>query len=255
MGARSTSAPTWAFGCVLFEMLAGTRAFNGDDVTDTVAAIVRGEPDWAALPTSVPPGVVAIVRGCLVKDPRQRYADIAVPLHLLSARSDAATPATVIAPAVPRSWWKRALPLVATAIVIGALVSAGAWLLRPMRPAAPVARFPIALPSDQTFSNPGRRLLAVSPDGGTLAYVANLRLYLRSLADAEAHPIPGTENGETGLTSPAFSPDGRQLTFFVGSEQVLKRISVGGGVATTLCVDPHGRPADHQCRVDLLDRR
>jgi serine/threonine-protein kinase len=230
----------WAFGCVLFEMLTGKRAFDGDDVTDTVAAIVRGEPDWTALPTSVPSAVVTIVRGCLTKDPRQRYADIAVPLHLLSARSDAPAPVTVIAPARP--WWRRALPVAAAVIVTAGVVGAAAWQLRPTSRPAPVARFPVTLPQDQNFSNTGRRLLAVSPDGGSFAYMANGGLFLRSLAEADAHEIPGTASVESGRTNPAFSPDGRQIAFFANDEQALKRISIAGGVATRLCAasNPYG---------------
>jgi serine/threonine protein kinase len=74
----------WAFGCVLFEMLTGKRAFQGDDVTDTIAAVVRGEPDWLALPANLPPHVRAIVTGCLQKDRRLRFSDISVPAFLMS---------------------------------------------------------------------------------------------------------------------------------------------------------------------------
>jgi Tol biopolymer transport system component len=85
-------------------------------------------------------------------------------------------------------------------------------------------------------------MIAVSPDGSSFVYVSGGGLYLRSLADAEAHPIPGTQTAQNGLTNPVFSPDGRQLAFFANSELVLKRISVGGGAATTLCpaTNPQG---------------
>ena len=74
----------WAFGCVLYEMLTGRRAFEGDDVTDTIAAVVRGEPNWSAIPPETPTRVVDVARRCLVKDPGRRFADISVPLFLLS---------------------------------------------------------------------------------------------------------------------------------------------------------------------------
>ena len=74
----------WAFGCVLYEMLTGRRAFEGDDVTDTIAAVVRGEPDWSAIPPETPMRVVDVARRCLVKDPGRRFADISVPLFLLT---------------------------------------------------------------------------------------------------------------------------------------------------------------------------
>ncbi len=69
----------WAFGCVLYEMLTGRRAFEGDDITDTIAAVVRGEPNWGAIPPETPARVVDVARRCLVKDPGRRFADIAVP--------------------------------------------------------------------------------------------------------------------------------------------------------------------------------
>jgi Tol biopolymer transport system component len=231
----------WAFGCVLFEMLTARRTFAGDDVTETIAAIVKSEPDWSALTSQAPPWVETIVRGCLMKDPKQRFADIAVPLYLLT--KSVPTPA-VPAPAstVSAPMWRRALPVAAAIVVTAAIVTAGAWFLRPAPRPALVARFPVALSQDQSFSNTGRRVLAVSPDGANVAYVANGRLYLRSLADAEAHVIPGTETQTNGLTNPAFSPDGRQLAFFANADGVLKRISVGGGLATTVCpaTNPQG---------------
>ncbi len=82
----------WAFGCVLYEMLTGRRAFEGDDVTDTIAAVVRGEPNWSAIPPETPTRVVDVARRCLVKDPGRRFADISVPLFLLS--EDAPAPPT-----------------------------------------------------------------------------------------------------------------------------------------------------------------
>ena len=210
----------------------------------TIAAIVKGEPDWAALTSQAPPWVEAIVRGCVMKDPKQRFAEIAVPLYLLTHPAPTASVASATIARVPV--WRRALPVAAAVIVTAAIVAAGAWSLRPAPRSAPVARFPIALPPDQGLTNTARRVLAVSPDGGTIAYVANNRLYLRTLADAEAHAIPGTENPPTGVGNPTFSPDGRQLAFFAfgNGEPVLKRISVSGGVATTVCPVMNPRSLD-----------
>src|SRR5262249_40874580 len=73
----------WAFGCVLYEMLTGTRAFPGEDLTDTLAAVVKLEPPWDALPSDVPPPIRTLLHGCLAKDPRQRVADISIALFVL----------------------------------------------------------------------------------------------------------------------------------------------------------------------------
>ena len=82
----------WAFGCVLFEMLTGKRAFDGEDVSDTLAAIIKGEPDWSALPASTPAPVITMLRACLAKDRRRRISDIAAVTYVLDHHADAAMP-------------------------------------------------------------------------------------------------------------------------------------------------------------------
>src|SRR3989454_219571 len=82
--AADRRSDVWAFGCVLYEMLTGTRAFEGEDVSDTLAAVLRSEPDWNALPSDVPPAIRTLVRRCLVKDRAQRIADISTALFLLT---------------------------------------------------------------------------------------------------------------------------------------------------------------------------
>src|SRR5258705_11651458 len=93
----------------------------------------------------------------------------------------------------PRPLWRRTLPVVATAVVASAMVGAAAWMLRPLAPSAPVTRFAFTLGEGQQFPNGNRQRLAVSPDGTLLVYVANNQLYLRSMSDLEARPIPGTQ--------------------------------------------------------------
>ena len=98
--AADRRSDVWSFGCLLFEMLAGSRAFQGDDVTDTIAAIVRGEPDWKALPATTPPALRQLIERCLTKDRVHRLPDMSVVRYILSEPGILATsPATGIAPA------------------------------------------------------------------------------------------------------------------------------------------------------------
>ncbi len=225
----------WAFGCVLFEMLTGKRAFDGEDTTETIATIVKGEPDWAALPAGVPPGIVAVLRGCLTKDPRQRFADVAVPMFLLQQPA--------IGPVAPAATAKkqrasRELIIAVVAAVAATVVSAGVQQIIRKPPAPPiVTRFTFPLPAGQAFTNIGRKVIALSPDGGLVLYVANQQLYLRSMAETEPRVIPGTEDSKGVITAPAFSPDGREIVFYSGVDTTLKRMSVTGGTPVTIWAD------------------
>ena len=223
----------WAFGCLLYEMLTGKRPFEGEDVSDTLAAVLRGEPDWTALSADLPSGMRALVQRCLTKDRRQRAADIAVALFVLGDSANLAVPPQPRAAgnAVPKPGWKSAIPIVATVSVTATLVGFGAWIALPPSGSGPlVARFSWALPDGQVFPTTSRRLVSVSPDGKQIVYVANSRLFVRSLSDFEAHVIPGSE----AVTAPAlFSPDGRSIAFF--GDGAIKRIAASGGVAVTVC--------------------
>jgi serine/threonine-protein kinase len=224
----------WAFGCVLYEMLTARRAFEGEDATDTIAAVVRGEPNWGAMPTGLPADVVALLKGCLQKDRRQRFPDIAVPLYLLREGRETVVPAAQ-APAVRPPLWRRAFPVVATAALASLLSGAAILLWHRQRAETPplVTRFTLRLDEGQRFTNPGRSMVAISTDGSQIAYVANERLYLRRLSEFNAVVIPGTESLGGGVTNPAFSPDGRSIVFW--AQGVIKRIPVAGGTAIPIC--------------------
>ncbi len=141
----------WAFGCVLYEMLSGERAFKGDDVADTLAAVLRQDIIWAALPASTPASVRRLITRCLDRDVRRRLRDIGEARIVLD---DPAAPVNGVgslpALAPPRSLWRRAIPMVLTAIVAGTLAGTAAWYLslRPSTP-LPVSRFPFILPADR----------------------------------------------------------------------------------------------------------
>ena len=223
----------WAFGCVLYEMLSGARAFPGDDVSDTLAAVLRAEPDWQRLPAGIPTSIRRLLRRCLQKDRKLRLADAAdarleIDDALLSPSPDAQTDRAP-APRVPL--WRKGIP--AAVIAVAALVSAyGAWTLKP-ESARAVTRFPIALADGQTFS-PGRHWVAVSPDGTRLAYTADNRLYLRPLDQLDAISIAGGADPPLGSPrSPFFSPDSQWIGFWQAGQ--LKKVSVSGGAPVTLC--------------------
>ncbi len=162
----------WAFGCVFYEMLCGRRAFPGEDVSDTLATVLKGEPDWNALPMNVPPPVRALIQGCLRKDRKERIGDISTALFLVGQAHMATPPALVRAPRVSR----RAMLVVAAVVILATTIAATVvWRFRPS-PVVPVTRFTITLPVDQPLLL-SRRAVALSPDGTRLAYAALGGLY------------------------------------------------------------------------------
>ncbi|MBK5297541.1 MAG: serine/threonine-protein kinase, partial [Vicinamibacteria bacterium] len=232
-------ADVWAFGAVLFEMLTSRRAFSGEDITDTIVSVVSKEPDWSALPAATPAGLRRLLARCLKKDPKARMRDIGEARlqleELVSSAPEEIPAAGVAAPAsVPRALWKRAVPVVATAVVAGALVGAAAWRLRPPVSSSPVTRFALTLGEGQQFGVANNQRLAVSADGTRLVYVANYQLYMRSMSDGEARPIPGTHQMPTPY-APVFSPDSQSIAFYSMVDSAIKKIAVSGGAAVTLC--------------------
>ena len=234
----------WAFGCVLFEMLTGKRAFEGDDVSDTLATVLKGEPDWSALPADLGQPLRTLLRGCLTKDRRERLADVAGALFVLKHHAALATPpveAPIGSAASPqRPPWRRAWPAAAAAVIVGLAAGWLGWMLSSDPAASGVMRFGITLPSGEQFTVPGRHLVAVAPDGSRFVYVASNRLNLRNFDQLEATPIRGTEGvGGQGVASPRgpfFSPDGQWIGYWAAGQ--LKKISVNGGAAVTLCSIP-----------------
>jgi Tol biopolymer transport system component len=218
---------------VLYEMLTGKRPFEGEDTADTMAAVLRAEPDWSALSVDVPPPIRTLIQACLRKDRRQRIGDISTALFLLNEPLDAPAPAIQTRVVVHRALWRRAMPFAATAALVAALVGGVAWSVRPSLPPLTVTRFPFTLPEGQQFTNYQRGAIAISPDGTQMVYVANQRLYLRAMSEVEARPISGTE--QSNPVNPVFSPDGRSIAFRSGADGMLKRIGISGGAAVTIC--------------------
>ena len=231
-------ADVWAFGAVLYEMLTGQRAFAGEDVSDTLANVLKMEPAWERLPAEVPARIRQVLRACLQKNAKQRIGDVQDVRLALEGAFETTVPGTAApAPAIqPRPLWRRALPVVAAAVVASAMVGAAAWTFKPASPLT-VARFAFALGEGQQFPPTGSHHLAVSPDGTLLVYAANSQLYLRSMSDLEPRPIPGTQQTPPP-DEPVFSPDSRSIAFYAQVDNTIKKIAVSGGAAVTI------RPAD-----------
>jgi Tol biopolymer transport system component len=130
--------------------------------------------------------------------------------------------------------WRRVVPFVATALVAGGIVAGVAWFLGSSSAAPVVSRFTVPLPEGQAFTNDGRHVVAISPDGTQMVYVANRRLHLRPMASLESAPIPGTESRQ-GVLNPVFSPDGQSIAFWMADDLTIKRMAVNGGAALTVC--------------------
>jgi serine/threonine protein kinase/Tol biopolymer transport system component len=224
-------ADIWAFGCVLFEMLAGRRAFEGRTSSDVIAAVLDREPDFDQLPADTPFLVRRLMKRCLQKDPRRRLRDIAdARIDLDEAEHAASREAPEGPPRSPRGtrWW---LALASAGIAITAGLSLLAGWRWSGEVAAPPVHTTVLLPPGVTVNRgPGRLLpLALSPDGRTLVISGSDgkgdRLYKRALDQAEATPLPGTE----GAIGPFFSPDGAWVGFT--ADRRLKRVSLQGGAA------------------------
>ena len=227
----------FSFGVVLLEMLTGRRPFQGDTAAEILASVLKSEVDFSALPENLNPRLLELLQRCLEKHPKKRWqaiGDVRAELEAI-AKAPRSSVAITAAIAAPRPLWRRGIALAIMTLVGSALGGVAVWTFRPSTPPT-VVRFTFALAEGQNFTSPGRRQVAISPDGTRIVYVANFRLYLRSIEDLEARPIKGAEtSGTLGVTSPAFSPDGQFIAFFSADDNTLKKISVNGGTPITLC--------------------
>src|SRR5262249_46019257 len=217
----------WAFGCVLFEMLAGKAPFGGSTFSDTVAAILDREPDWEALPPETPGAALRLLRRCLQKEKDKRLRDVGdarLELEELDAGAGrtGSEEGTAVGAQPPPAWWRASMGAIAIWLGLGAAVATiGLRAWRTAGPAAerPGVRFTIPL---SKF-----RRIAWSSDGANLAYTAWGRgrwgVYIRALSRLDDRPIPGAEEGGP----PFFSPDGRWLGFTRLDE--LRKVPIGGG--------------------------
>ncbi len=225
----------WAFGCVLYEMLTGRRAFAGETVTDVLAAVIATEPDWKTLPATVSPAVQKLIRRCLEKDASRRFHHIAdVRLEIEDALSGR-TPADAVviqkkaSPWVLWSGWAVAAMFAFTAFLMFIL-----WWGTVSRPVdRPVTRLELNLPDGVELTSHASNVLAISPDGRRLAYVGIQnglrRTYLRNLDERTTRALEGTD-GSVGCF---FSPDGQSLGI-VSNAREIKKMSLADGLISTV---------------------
>jgi eukaryotic-like serine/threonine-protein kinase len=229
-------ADVWAFGAVLFEMVSGRAAFEGDTVTEILAAVLSRSPDWNALPPATPSAVRRLLRRCLEKDPKRRLRDIAdAAMDIEEAVDGRSIDQPAGGAASPELIGRRRLVLGLMALSLVAGTGAVMWRLRtPPVANSRVARFVVGLPAGQTFGSLARPAIAISPDGRRLAFGMRW-IYVREL-DQVAFRTVATP---TPADSLFFSPDGQWLGYH--SMGQLLKVPVGGGAPQLVAsADPTG---------------
>ena len=230
----------FAFGTVLYEMATGKKAFEGKNAASVMAKILEIDPPpMSSLQPMTPPALDRAVKRCLAKEPEKRWQtarDLCEELKWIAEGDSEAGVATSAAAIPARTGWRRALPLVLTAVVAVIIASITVWNLKPSDPRL-ITRLALTLPPGEALTNLNHAAVAISPDGTRLVYAANQQLYLRPMDSLEASPISGTEGGD----GPFFSPDGQWVGFW--DRGTLKKVFINGGSPLTLCDvpdTPHG---------------
>jgi serine/threonine-protein kinase len=248
----------WAFGCVLYEMLAGRGVFHGPTASDCIAGILEREPDWEALPPGTPSAIRKLLRRCLEKDARRRLHDIAdVRIEMEEANAGAGTAEETETPEAPTADGKGARITWAVAgLLLGVLATAlvvSRWMPLETASHRSPGRFAVSLPPEApvipsaedasvAISPDGTRLVYVGPEAGTAGPQAlgsarrsgstrQTQLFTRRMDDYEVRAVDGT----IGARSPFFSPDGEWVGFFDTNDTRLKKIRLRGGVPVSLC--------------------
>jgi len=240
----------WAFGCVLYEMLAGRAAFARETTTDTLAAILEREPDWSALQADVPAGLARVLNRCLQKDPRQRMRDIGD--VRIGLDEMVTVPAVSGTQTVHRVRARRGLAIgVALVAVIGA--AALTWTLTRQRDSSRATASERVVRFDMSLDRVGLELPMPSPDGRLFVFVRPTEpdrrlLWIHSLDSGESRSLPGTEGG----SDPIWSPDGRWIAFFADGK--LKKVSPSGGPPQTIASVAGFQDAAWGARGDIIFR-
>ncbi len=241
-------ADIWAFGCVLYEMLTGKMAFHGETTSDTLASVIKEEPDWSLIPAETPARIRVLLQRCMQKDPKQRLQAIGEARITLDevlsdsggatgvpAASDRPEPSHAHESGARQLWITRSVAIVF--VVAFAVLAFADFHQKPPAPAEPV-RFDIPMPPKTSLTAGSG--FAISPNGRELAFAAaspdgTNSLWIRDMGSTEARPLVGTESG---AAYPFFwTADSKYLVF--QQSNTLKKIDVSSGVAQTLCELAH----------------
>ena len=235
-------ADIWAFGVVLYEMLTGARPFQGEDVSLTLASVMKSDVNVAVLPVDLPETLRAVIRQCLQKDPKRRIRDVGdVQLAMEGAFEGIGDVSTLLNPASQLSVWQRPAAIILLMGLVALAASLTAWSLTSGPEQARGLLRAVVTPEEgvvlsQDAFQPG---LAISPDGATLVYRGRpddggIRLYRRRFDTFAAEAIRGTG----GALAPFFSPDGNSVGFLAPGRNGIRRVSLSGGVPANVAVAP-----------------
>jgi len=229
----------WAFGCVLYEMLTGRRAFEGEGVSETIAGVLKSDVDWTSLPSATPPSIHRLLRRCLAKEPKDRIGDASTARLEIDAARDAGAGGAGDErhDAVP-VW--RHVAVVWSAVAMLLLAAIALWRFASIGSKDTTVVYASVMAADGTtlgirgFAIGQALSIALSPDGHQLLFLAtsadgSRRIWIRRLDENTSHPLAGTEGG----TRPFWSPDGRSVAFFADGK--LKRVDIAGGPVLTVC--------------------